>query len=443
MNPRKDHGIWETLYSHLSSRIMFAEDLIPAFLCSIGGHIANLHQAKEPFFFVNRHPSDLRLCVTVVAPSGFSKSYTMKCFVGRYGIVPQDSIRSTFRGKLTEAGFIGSINGEGEPVYGDAYDYSDGILAFNEITNVFLAGGHEHSSEMINQVMDALSEGRVSKRLARGLIDYPTHVTMWGGVQPRRFDFSQGLSRRFMFVSRDWKSADVGKLKDLCFKNLEGMSNDSEKKEFVNEVEDCRDKIRDLQTGFRIETMSFDKDLSDFIKKISSTHLDASLFQRAVIGRAVFDCYRDTEVVIKSTPEIKTMITTFSQMLQRVAEGSDLSTLKTELKQLGGMASRKELFERFQRYSYNIDTFTELVDRALKTKMIHMSTVTAKAPTGALFKKRVLVLSELGGGEVSEELGKGKKEDIKVERDDEHEIEESEPVEENFPLERVGRSGGE
>lgn len=383
---------WDILYGHLESRVLFSEDLIPAFLCSVGAHIGNLRQRKEPFFFVNRQPDDLRLNVTVVAPSGFSKSHTMRCLIGKYGIIPVNDLKATFRGKLTEAGFIGTINQDGEPTFGDAYDYGEGFLAFNEITNIFLASGHEHSAEMVNQVMEALSEGRVSKRLARGLIEYPTVVTIWGGVQPRRFDFSQGLARRFLFVSRNWQTADVDVLKELRFRNEH-----EEAKDIFDEINKCRDIISDVKNGFNISELTFSKKMQEQIKERASTHLDTGLFQRAMIGRAIVDRYRDSVVEIKATKENKELLKRFKAMIDRVAEGSDLSTLKTELLSMGGAATRRELFEKFQRYSYNIDTFTDLLERALKNKMVKMENVVLERNGKKTRPKRAVVLTTLGG----------------------------------------------
>lgn len=369
-------GNWDYVFNHLSTRLLFSEDLISPFLCSVGAHIANLKQKEDeggPFFFVGRQPDDLRVNVTVVAPSGFSKSHTMKCFIGKFGVLPYDVFKCSFRGKLTEAGFIGTITGEGDVIYGDAYDFSEGFLAFNEITNIFLAGNQEHSAEMVNQVMEALSEGRVSKRLARGLIDYPTSVTIWGGVQFRRYDFSQGLARRFLFVSRGWKAEDVDRLKDSRFKvedrNIEDLQ---------REVLESRERIRHIYENFRIKEIAFSDKTVKHIKEIASTHLDTSLFQKCLIGREIWEKHTDSFVEIKMTKENKKLLHTFRDMLSRVAEGSDLAALKIELEQFGGEATRNQLWQVFRKYSYTLDTFTALIERGMKNQIIEARMVRKK-----------------------------------------------------------------
>jgi len=48
--------------------------------------------------------------------------------------------------------------------------------------------------------LSSLDTGIVRKRLRGGLIKYETHVTLWAGTQPARFDLSSGMGRRFLFL---------------------------------------------------------------------------------------------------------------------------------------------------------------------------------------------------------------------------------------------------
>jgi len=294
----------------------------------------------------------LRLNITMVAPPGLSKSYAMrKFFHSTQGIVP---FPFKYRGKITEAGFVGTVKQQ-EIIYGDAYYYAKGFLAFNEITNLFLASQTEHSGELLNQLMEALSEGHISKRLSTGEIDYDTSVTIWGGVQPRRFDFSQGLSRRFLFVARKWTEEDLEELKAVRGRRhtkLKGNRN--------NLLKD----IEAVYEDFDVRMLHKSDSLHKYLMKVCDSHLQMTLIERALIGKEVFDSYSRERLVLELTNENRKLIDNIIEMQNMTAVGSDISLLLTHLDS-NSYKTYNELFNTFRRYGYTLENFASLMERAV------------------------------------------------------------------------------
>ena len=355
---------YDRIMKHLEKRMLFHDELGPPSVCSIGSIIANLKQREEPFHWVSGDDEDLGLNLTFVAPSGLAKSYCMKQFLHRSkGICP---LKSVFRGKITEAGFIGTRTKEGDEELGDAFHYREGILAFNEITNLFFTQQQEHSSELINQVMEALSERHVSKRLASGPIEYDTWVTIWGGVQPKRFDFSQGLGRRFLHVSRNWTEDDLNKLKYLR------LNRDEECMLDLKEVQRIRDELSTAVRTFDAKEVKWHGSILKYILDSCESHLQMQLVEKAIIGKEVIDQYESDVLIIRDSVQNKDLVNMILRMQQMVAEGSDVSLLINVLRDLSGgnPISLGKVWEKFKLFNYTLSGFQELVDVCTKLKVV-------------------------------------------------------------------------
>jgi hypothetical protein len=366
MAKQKVTGLYDRIIEHMKRRMLFVDDLAPGPLCSLGSVIANTKQANEPFHWVFGDDEDLGVNITLVAPSGFAKSHTMKQFVHRTkGISP---FKSTFRGKITEAGFVGTINKDGEAMFGDAYNYSDGILAFNEIANLFCAQEQENSSELINQVMEALTERRISKRLAYGTVDYPTLVTIWGGIQPRRFDFSQGLGRRFLFVCRNWTEEDMKAFK-LLRRNRENII-----KLDMEEVQEIRTELAHALETFAVSEIKWEGDILRFIEDKCESHLQMQMLEKVLIGKETLNQYDKDTLVIHNNDANKELVEMVARMQSMVAEGSDVSLLINVLQaHENDHVTMGELWDVFRAYNYNLSGFQELLATCNRLKVVTQS----------------------------------------------------------------------
>ena len=361
-------GLYDEMMAHLkkNKRMLFADELAPPAICSIGALIANLRQKEEPFHFVSGDCEDLGLNLTYVGPSGLSKSHAMKQFIDRkMGLLPTSVIKSAFRGKITEAGYIGTVK-EGEFKYGDASRFAEGILCFNEISNLFLATQQEHSGELINQVMESLTERHVSKALGGAEpLEYDTWVTIWGGVQPKRFDFSQGLARRFFFVSRSWTFDDLKLLKDR--RNNRGR----DKQVDMKEVDSIRRQLATAVKTFAANDIKWDEKIYKYLYTATESHLDMYLVEKILIGHEVIDQYENDVITIRDSKNNRSLVDMAVRMQQMVSEGSDVSLMITVLESRKGKSiNTTELWHEFRRFSYNIGTFYALLDTCKKMKVV-------------------------------------------------------------------------
>jgi len=340
--------------------MLFADELCPPFLASVGCHIANEYQRKSKnyIFSYKGLPEDICLHIVIVSPAGFSKSYLFKLFLNKeFGIVP---IRSKIAGKLTEAGFVGTVK-EGALLQGLASAYRDGIIAFNEISNLFLAEESSHSKELVNQVMECLTERHINKRLGSGEIDYDTYLTMWGGIQPARFDFSGGLGRRFLFVGRVWLEDDIETLKKERVKRRAKVD--------YTRAKEIRHSLNNLKIQFEVDEIRWEDRLIKNLLEIADSHLQMNLFEKALIGKNVIDWDGEKILKIKNTEDNLKFVKMLRNMQDYVALGSDICLLMSLLKEQRKQ-TRDTLWNYFRRFGYTYEKFDNLLQNCLKMGLI-------------------------------------------------------------------------
>ena len=197
--------LYEAANKWMSERkIGFIDMMLPFYMSAACCHVINLENKKREFYFEHGQPADMRLHVFITAPPGYMKSFVLKRFLDRQNsLLGQSSIKTAFMGQTTEAGFVGTIQlVDGEPVQqpGMAYDFMDHILGIDEFSALTNTMTTDHSKNLDNALLTALDSGYLIKRLAAGELRYETHLTLWAGSQPARFNLSSGLGRRFLFI---------------------------------------------------------------------------------------------------------------------------------------------------------------------------------------------------------------------------------------------------
>jgi len=366
--------LWDRIHRHLGRRMLFVDELCPPLTASIGGHLADLHQANPdeipnghecPFYFFKGQVEVLNIPINIISPAGLSKSHMMaQYFERKTGICP---IRAKFRGNMTEAGYVGRENlSTGEPTPGDAYEFRNGFLLFNEISNIMIASSTSHSASLINQVMESLSERRVTKRTGGIDLSYETRLTIWGGIQPRRFDFSQGLGRRFLHVTKAWTPDDVALFKEE--REREKLSGRGSFTVNMDEVEQIRNEISDLLYNAQVEKVEWTNEIYQYMKKRAIGHLDLQMMERVLIGKAYINQGLNTIIKIHSDKSNKKLIDMVVNMNKIVAEGGDISLLLSTLGKTE--KSRDALWLSFRRFGYQFVQFTALLDSAISLHLI-------------------------------------------------------------------------
>lgn len=367
-------NLWDETYEHIDRSMLFADELAVPFLVSVGAHIGNLRQnerflkpdsGREPIWFVNGRPEDLRVPVLTVAPPGFSKSHTMKPFIGKEGILP---FPTKFEGPISEAGLVGSIRqGEdgADETRGLAWHYRNGIVAFNEMSNIIGVQEQEKNAKLINQFMEMISEGEVSKTLLAGTVTYHTFITPWGGTQPARLDTSSGVGRRFLFSMKSWTGADKSALIDIRGdRELEGRWD-------MLATQRIKTQLMDLMVNFDPSEIVVPDDTFDWLKNICKNHLQLGLMEKVLLGRAVLEQGDQDVITLNIDEEQKLMVKNMLLDIERVSIGSDRSLLIQVLDVLpGDKWTKKEIYEEFRSYSYDWDKFNNLLYSSMKTGLI-------------------------------------------------------------------------
>lgn len=371
-----DIPLWNRIHYHMAGRMLFSEDLCPPLTASIGGHIADVHQSNPddipgghdcPFYFFKGRPEVMNVPINLIAPAGFSKSYVMaQYFEKGFGICP---IPSTFQATLSEAGFVYIILPGGELIYGIAHTYRNGFLLFNEISNIFISGASSHSGNLVNQVMEALSERSISKSVGGHSEEYKTKVTIWGGVQPSRFtgqDMSQGTGRRFCHVNRVWLPEDIELFKDEREKE---KTAEITYKINMQEVNSIRKAITDLQKNIIVEKVVWEGDMYKYLRDRTIGHIDLQMYERLLVGKELLNHGTEKKVIkIEPSEENKSLVNQVVEMARLVAEGGDISLLMSTIGD--GQVSKDYIWDAFRRYSYQIPQMNELIEKCIKLNLI-------------------------------------------------------------------------
>lgn len=263
-------------------KIGFYDIFLPYYVASACCHVINLENKKREFYFEHGQPADLRLHMFICAPPGFMKSFILKrCLDRRNSLFGGTSIKTSFLGEMTTAGFVGTtqnIDGESVEIEGAAYEFREHILGIDEfsvITNMMSA---EHSKNLDNAMLTALDSGYIIKRLASGEIRYETYLTLHTGSQPARFNLSSGLGRRFCMIcfipTREQQRLMVQYRRQG--KGVHGSSDTAAAMEYLV------DKfVADMQT---ITEVTFADEIYTKLDEMQVPHFEETLYEKIALG---------------------------------------------------------------------------------------------------------------------------------------------------------------
>ena len=197
--------IMELINDELNRRWVYKhETYAPLYVCSAMMHAFNMMNQKRHVYWEGSRLPNMRMHLLFVAPPGFMKTHYLSTMGGdKYAIFAKAGIHVGHEQSLTEAGFIGTIrnvSGVDITVEGAAQTYAHGLMLIDEFSAITSALKVQYNAQMDTQLLAALDHGNVFKRLGGGKIEYQTHLTLWAGVQPARYDLSSGMGRRLGFL---------------------------------------------------------------------------------------------------------------------------------------------------------------------------------------------------------------------------------------------------
>lgn len=293
-------------------------DKVPIFACSIGAHIFNainkcsrcdfmpsnpdfsipncpLRHDNPPIYTPMSQLADTRIHILMRGEKGSGKSMLINMFLaeGTGLLYSKEAFESGlgFRAMLgpnsiTEAGMFGSVDEDGNIIGRPlARDMCGGFLGFEESSSLTDANKKDHSTDMKNQLLTSLDNGRVQKAMRSGWVQYNTRYTMWGGTQPARLEMESGLDRRFFIIDIEM-TAD----KEMEYKKAQQRQANMTKEQRValaNESYYLREwfstrmyeAIMNPPTG-----VYFDDSIAEWIERPEVRSFEADLFRRLAIG---------------------------------------------------------------------------------------------------------------------------------------------------------------
>jgi hypothetical protein len=198
--------IMELVLEEMKSRKAYLYDIYtPYFVCSYAMHCFNLLNLENKIYWQSKRIPNMRLHLMFIAPPGYMKSYYMDNMGAdeTCGIFANTRIKLGVEQAVTEAGLIGTfIYVDDVPTEnsGSARIYNEGIMIIDEFSAMTNAMKTTYNNQLDTQLLSALDHGKIRKRLGSGFIEYQTNFTLWGGVQPARYDFTSGMGRRMWFM---------------------------------------------------------------------------------------------------------------------------------------------------------------------------------------------------------------------------------------------------
>ena len=295
------------------------EDKIPIFACSIGAHIFNainkcsrcdfdpatnadfnipncpLRHSNAPIYTPMSQLADTRIHILMRGEKGSGKSMLINMFLSEgTGILYSPTAFNDGTGfrtmlgpnSITEAGMFGSVDEEGN-IMGRplARDMCGGFLGFEESSSLTDANKKDHSTDMKNQLLTSLDNGRVQKAMRSGWVQYNTRYTMWGGTQPARLEMESGLDRRLFIID-----IEMSPEKEAAYKVAQHKQSNMTRERraaLAGEVINIRNWINTRMLEAILDPPSgvqFSDELGHWLNRPDLRSYEADLFRRLAIG---------------------------------------------------------------------------------------------------------------------------------------------------------------
>jgi len=340
----------------------------PYYIISIGCHLFNIMNRKEHVWVQSGFPIDTRLHIMLVAPPGFSKSFWIEQFLRPpAGIVCGSGIPVDFEAAMTEAGFVGTIkyvNGEVVRQPGVAEEYKDAIIGIEEFAALTEMMQQQYSRQLDTALLLALDKGSVCKRLAAGEIKYTTNVTLFTGTQPARFNLTQGLGRRILFLQFIPTLEDFKRLKKARRQAMGRYYNPLR-------METIRKGLRELPAKLkRIESVELSDDFNKFIDRYGSKHFEDMLYERIGLGYWIMRGNIKRKLTISLDTELQRVLFQALVFRREVQRGSEYSLVIQLLREAGGHLPLWELKDRMLAFGMDWKQSTNLINELYSIRAV-------------------------------------------------------------------------
>lgn len=297
MGQQSNQDIMQLIMDDLSDRGTLGYDTYAApYVCSYAIHAFNLMNQGRKVYWESYAIPNMRLHIIFVAPPGYMKSYYLKTMgLDDYSVFKDCNYDMKMQQNVNEASLVGtyvSRNGNYVKQPGVFETNKEGFLMIDEFKGLTDAMSQSYNSQMDSQLLAGLDHGDISKTVANGSIDYTTYFTLWGGVQPAKYELSSGMGRRICFLLN---------LPDQQLKSdlRRAVWDSKNKRPDVKRAHAMKDAIRTWTSSFNtIETIDYDESVFHLYEKFDIEPYEISSYAKLILGWHLASYGTDTNMML-------------------------------------------------------------------------------------------------------------------------------------------------
>jgi hypothetical protein len=272
------------------------ETYAPPYVCSYAIHAFNVMNQGRKVYWESYAIPNMRLHIIFVAPPGYMKSYYLKNMgMDDYSIFGNCNYEMIQCQNVNEASLVGTYtpsHGNYVKREGKFETHGQGFLMMDEFKGITDAMGQSFNSQMESQLLAALDHGEVRKSVAGGDIEYQTYCTLWGGVQPAKYELGSGMGRRICFLL----NLPDAKLKSDLRRAVWDSRN---KRPDVKQIHEMKDAIKTWTTSFNsIENIDYDESVFHLYEKFDIEPYEISSYAKLILGWHLAKYGADTSIML-------------------------------------------------------------------------------------------------------------------------------------------------
>lgn len=357
------------------------EKYAPYFVCSYAIHCFNLMNRNRQVYWEGGEVPNLRLHIIFVAPPGYMKSHFLKqmgggdnAILNTYNEANPESFNMVYKQNINEAGLVGTFIHQGnyfEKKIGAAEEFSNGFIMVDEFRGITDALNLSYNSQMDTQLLGALDHGHIAKHMAAGTIDYDTYFTLWGGVQPARYELSGGMGRRMVFLLNIPDKQLKQDLRSAIFHSKNVRTDPSLMNTLHQNIDEWRKSL-----GI-IDNIEYAESTLQMYEQFDVEPYDTSYFDRLILGYHLARFGPDTNMELDvEDKDLQNILYQEMEWRKMITMGPDLIQMQNLISSYGAKASsivaihRNELFKICSGISMSIPQVQKKLDEMEKFGMI-------------------------------------------------------------------------
>lgn len=349
--------IYDDVMMECKDRLFRYETYVPYFTASFTCHRFHIRNVKKPVYWQGARIPNLRLHTVICAPPGFMKTHYLETLaVDDYAVFNNSGTSMVRKESVTEASLIGTYTNGGQLRKGIAEEHKEALVVIDEFTGILNALKSQFNNQLESQLLTLLDSGNINKDIAGGdPISYTSHMTLWTGIQPTRFDMSAGLGRRLSMLLYIPSSYDNAQLRKIVHNSRNQEPNQTELKQLYKQIRDFKDEM------YMISKLTFSDEILEFYEKNNFYMFEMQFFDKLILGYnlAKYGCERHVD--LKLDKELCEMIKRMKTWRQQIHGGVESIMLEKIIAEHGNTVNFSDLVKACGMYNWSIGQVTTTV----------------------------------------------------------------------------------